>query len=291
VEPTGAAGSPVSGRRVGETFRDCADVCPEMVVIPPGHFEMGSPSSEQGRSDNEAPVHEVRIDYALSVGKYPVTRGEWYRYVAARGRSESSNCYAWNPSNRLWEHRADYGWQNPGFSQDDRHPVVCVSWNEAQEYAQWLTQKTGHHYRLLSEAEYEYINRAGSLSGYFWGGTAEDLCRYANGLDSAVNRGFPTHCNDGHVYTSPVGEFPPNRFGLYDTTGNAWSWTQDCRHDNYNGAPTDGSAWITGGDCSYRMARGGSWFNIPIELRAAYRPKFLATYTDSGVGLRLGRTN
>jgi formylglycine-generating enzyme required for sulfatase activity len=288
--PAACTGASVSGHCVGETFLDCPD-CPEMVVIPPGHFLMGSSSNEDGHFANEDPLHDVRIDYALAVGKFPVTRGEWRRYVTTTGRSESDNCYAWNSSTRLWEHRQDYGWQAPGFSQEDNHPVVCVSLSAAQDYAIWLSQKTGHQYRLLTDAEYEYMNRAGSTNAYFWGNTAEAQCRYANGLDSAVNRGIAAYCNDGYVFTSPVGKFQPNAFGLYDTTGNAWSWTQDCWHDSYSGAPTDGSAWTTGGDCSYRVARGGSWYNIPRELRAAYRPKFLASHTDSGVGLRLGRTD
>src|SRR5262249_7097432 len=135
----------------------------------------------------------------------------------------------------------------------------CVSWKETQEYASWLTEETHHHYRLLSEAEYEYVNRAGSSGTYFWGNTSGDLCRYANA---------GSYCKGGYRYTSPVGSFKPNDFGLFDTTGNVESWTQDCDHDDYSGAPTDGSAW-TAGDCFRRVVRGGSWVGNPRYWHAA----------------------
>jgi hypothetical protein len=124
-------------------FRDCLDGCPEMVVIPPGRFMMGSPHSEVGHFGEESPVHEVRIAYSFAVGKYPVTRGEWRQFVQVTGHPKAENC----------------NWENPGFSQDDSHPVVCIAWGDAAAYTAWLSQKTGHHYRLLSEAEYEYVVR------------------------------------------------------------------------------------------------------------------------------------
>jgi formylglycine-generating enzyme required for sulfatase activity len=226
----------------GTSFQDCM-ACPQMVAIPPGSFMMGSPDSEA-----EGPVHEVRIAYTFAVGKYPVTRGEWRQLVNATGHTNVKAC----------------GWENPPeeFVQDDTHPVVCVSWDDATFYTAWLSQKTGHQYRLLSDAEYEYINRAGSTSRYFWGDSESDLCGYANG-------GWTTFCKPEYPYTSPVGHFKPNRFGLYDTTGNVDEWVQDICHHNYNGAPTDGSAWESGQDG--RVARGGAWawFDHPSLFRAA----------------------
>jgi formylglycine-generating enzyme required for sulfatase activity len=244
-----------------------------MVVIPPGRFHMGSPDDEQARSDDEGPVHEVSIAYPFAVAKYPVTRGQWRQYLAGTGGSGSHNCYGLNQSKGQTEIEPQYSWLDPGFAQEDDHPVVCVRWDEAQGYANWLSQKTGHHYRLLSEAEYEYINRANTSSAYFWGSTDDGQCTYANGADASLKARYSAlqaaGCNDGYVFTSPVGHFQPNAFGLYDTTGNVQSWTQDCWHNNYNGGPGDGSVWTLGGDCSNRVVRGGSFDYRPSLLRVA----------------------
>jgi formylglycine-generating enzyme required for sulfatase activity/uncharacterized caspase-like protein len=284
---------PVSPHRDGETLRDCADVCPEMVVIPPGRFQMGSPSNEQGRLDDEGPVHAVHISYAFAVGKYPVTRGQWRSFLRETGRTGSRGCFT--SVGNQWEQKPEASWLDPGFPQEDSHPAVCMTWSEGQDYATWLSTKTGHHYRLLTEAEYEYINRAGTSSAYIWGGTSDGQCSYANGADAAakVRYGFAdaADCNDGYAFTSPVGKFKPNRFGLYDTTGNVWSWTEDCYHENYGGAPTDGSAWATGGDCSWRVVRGGSWIANPLALLAAKRTRSDPSYGIFDRGLRLARDN
>jgi len=264
----------VSGHRIGQIFRDCRDACPEMVVVPPGHFQMGSVDNDWRHRTEEGPVHEVHITYPFATSKYPVTRGEWGQYVTATGHQLSNHC--------LWGQRYDKNWLDPGFTQNDAHPVVCVSWDEAQDYTRWLSQKTGYHYRLLSDSEYEYINRAGSRTAYFWGDDWD--ARRANGdarRISGVDRAFQT---------SPVGSYPPNGFGLFDTAGNVNAWTQDCWHDNYSGAPTDGIAW-TAGDCSKRGLRGGAWFNSPDMLRAAFRFRQDAGKEFAFVGFRLARTN
>jgi formylglycine-generating enzyme required for sulfatase activity len=243
------------------TFRDTKDNFsgPEMVMIPAGSLQIGSPSDEAGRTHDEGPVHEVHIGRAFAVGKYPITRGEWRKFVVDKGHRGSSE--------------PGESWLDPGYAQDDNHPVVRVTWHEAQDYASWLSLKTGHRYRLLSEAEYEYANRAGSRSAYFWGSTW-------NGYSQHLKR-------DGSPGTWPVGMLKPNAFGLHDTTGHVWCWTEDCWHDNYNGVPQDGSAWTTGGDCSRRVLRGGAWFDDPANLRAAHRSWH---YADNyGPGLRLAR--
>jgi len=171
--------------------------------------------------------------------------------------------------------------------------VVCVTWQEATEHAEWLAWKTKQPYRLLSEGEYEYINRAGTRSAHWWGDSSAEQWRYANGADAALkakhnyaNRGY-AEGNDGFVYTSPVGHFPANAFGLHDTTGNVWSWTQDLWHESYIGAPTDGSAWESGSS-SGRVVRGGSWFSFPSRMRSAYRT--FRHFDLWAVGLRLART-
>jgi formylglycine-generating enzyme required for sulfatase activity len=236
--------------------------CPEMAAIPPGHYLMGSPSTEPGRYDNEGPVHEVTIDYAFAVSRFPVTVAQWRMFVEATGRPARGR------------------WLDPGFPQDDRHPVVCVTWHEAQEYVTWLTHRTRRPYRLLSEAELEYVNRARSRSAYFWGDSIDDLSRYANGNVPAVKARFP--------YTSPVGSFEPNAFGLHDITGNVWCWTNDTWHESYEGAPADGSPWTTGGSRGH-VVRGGSLSTPPRNLRAACRT--YATDPLGDVGFRVARAD
>jgi formylglycine-generating enzyme required for sulfatase activity len=221
-----------------------------MIVVPRGKFQMGSEDDYL----HARPVHEVRIEYDLAVGKYPVTRGEWRKYADETGRKTTNTG----------------DWLSPGFRQDDNHPVVCMRWEEAQAYIDWLSQKTGQRYRMLSEAEYEYANRAGTRTSQFWGDSYNDMRLYAN----KARKG-----------TTPVGSFKPNPWGLFDTTGNVWSWTQDTWHENYNGAPTDGSAWEMGRS-SERVLRGGSWSDD--HHHSACRRGYGHAYND--VGLRLART-
>jgi formylglycine-generating enzyme required for sulfatase activity len=277
----------------GTVFQDCDD-CLEMVRVPTGSFSMGSPDREDGHLDDEGRVHTVTISYPLAVSRYPVTRGQWGKYLQKAGKTGSNNCYVQNPSTGNAEPRPENNWRNPGFSQEDKHPVVCITWEEAQNYAVWLSGQTGQSYRLLSESEYEFVNRAGNASIYSWGRDLADACSYANGADASAKAQFPNWigtltCDDGYVFTSPVGHFKPNRFGLYDTTGNVRSWTADCAHSTYAGAPTDGSAWTTGGACGERVVRGGSWLSERRSLRAAYRLFGIGDSADS-VGVRLGRT-
>jgi formylglycine-generating enzyme required for sulfatase activity len=242
----------------GSTFRDCDD-CPEMVIVPGGSFTMGSPASEVGRSENEGPQHLVTFDYDFAVSKYPITRDEFAQFV-----SET-------------KYDAGLGWQNPGVAQSGRHPVVNISWDNAKAYMAWLSDKTGRTYRLLSESEYEYAERAGTTTAYWWGDRADQLCSHANGGGC------------GHNGTIPVGSYPPNGFGLYDMAGNAWDWTDDCWHDNYVGAPADGTAWTTGERCAQRVLRGDSWHGLPKNLRSASRNNYSGWRYDR-VGFRVART-
>jgi formylglycine-generating enzyme required for sulfatase activity len=175
-----------------------------------------------------------------------------------------------------------------------------VNWDDAKAYVAWMARKTGKTYRLLTEAEWEYAARGrtepGQYPRYFFGDDEKDLCRYGNGADHAAKSSVPgakdwpvAPCNDGYAYTSPVGSFAANGFGLYDMLGNAWQWTEDCYHDSYNGAPSDGSAWTTG-DCSRRVLRGGSWSSLPSRLRVADRFWGFAVDRGNFDGFRLGRT-
>ena len=227
--------------------KDCDD-CPEMVVIPAGSFNLGS---NDGNGD-EKPVHNVNISSFL-MGKTEVTQGQW-RSVMGSNPSHFTNC-------------------------GDDCPVENVSWNEAQVYAQKLSQKTGKRYRLPSEAEWEYAARAGSQGKWSFGDSESELGSHAW---YSANSNSTTH---------KVGQKRVNAFGLYDMYGNVWEWVVDVWHANYNGAPSDGSAWTTGGDQALRVLRGGSRGGRPAYLRSAYRGRLAPGYRDDGTGLRLARTN
>lgn len=266
------------GLQRGDGFRECAH-CPSMVVVPRGAFTMGSPQDEQGRTAEEGPQHVVRLAHPFAVGKYHVTVEEFAVFIGETGYDMKGACYTF--TNGEWSSIADQDWRHPGFPQGRNHPVACVAWHDAVAYAMWLSWTTGHHYRLLSEAEWEYAARGrtepGRYSPYFFGADQRDLCLYGNGADQAVKREVAgaanwstAPCDDGYAYTSPVGSYLPNAFGLYDMLGNLWQWVQDCYKADYDGAPGGGTA-RSAADCSRRVMRGGSWYNYPRFLRAAYR--------------------
>ena len=286
-------------RSPGTVFKDCAD-CPDMVVIPAGRFLMGAaPGEEEHEALSEPfrnrsqPQRGVDVQ-RFSAGKFEVTRGQYRLFAEATGRS-SDGCFVWTGT--AFEIEKTKDWRNPGYAQDDRHPVACVSWDDARAYVRWLSQKTGKDYRLLSEAEWEYAARAGTTTMRFWGDDGNMSCAYANGADVTAETQAPSArnwaaaaCNDRYAYTAPVGSYRPNAFGLHDMLGNVGEWTQDCWNANYNGAPTDGRAWAAG-DCSLRAVRGGSWDDAPVGLRAAYRvgsPTVIRLYSR---GFRVARTD
>ena len=250
---------------VGKTFRDCSG-CPEMVVVPAGTFNMGSNASEESRHSNEGPVHQVTISVSFAVGKYEVTFSEWDACVAAGG------CGGY-PSD-------DKGWGR------GNRPVIRVSWEDANAFVRWLSSETGKPYRLLSESEWEYAARAGTTGPFHFGSTIS--------TDQANYNGNYTYGNGRKgVYrkrTVAVGSFPSNKFGLHDMHGNVWEWVEDCWHSDYSGAPTDGSAWTSGGDCNKRVLRGGSWINSPRFLRAAFRYGYGTGNRDNYIGFRVART-
>ena len=265
--------SPLAAQAVGEVFRDC-DVCPEMVVVPAGSFMMGSADSEEGRFSWEGPQHRVTIDHPFAVGVYEVTFEEWDACVRAGG------CRGHEPD--------DEGWGR------GRRPAIGVSWDDAWAYADWLTDQTGQEYRVLSEAEWEYVARAGTETARYWGESAQQQCQYANGYDAVghAERGWdlnPVGCRDRQAYTAPVGSYRPNGFGLYDVLGNVYEWVDDCWNLSYEGALTDGSPRYTG-DCSLRVLRGSSWDRAPDYLRSAGRLGFRAGYRGSMIGFRVART-
>ena len=266
-----------------KTFRDCTE-CPEMVVVPSGEAFIGSPTSvtqREGvpakRAQRERPVHPVRIANTFAIGKFEVTRHQYSLFVSATGYQGSGGCKYWTGDK--FETADSKNWQDPGYEQGDRHPAVCISWDDAKTYTKWLGKKVGKPYRLPSEAEWEYAARAGTETPRFWGSAPNDACSFANVFDLVGARAGtfstmdPHQCDDGYEKTAPVGSFQANGFGLYDTAGNAWEWTEDYWHKTFIGAPKDGNPWIAGGRCRQRVLRGGSWISIARFVRSGNRSK------------------
>jgi sulfatase modifying factor 1 len=276
--------------KAGGTYRNCQG-CPQMVVIYAGRFDMGSHDSEDGRSDDEGPVHSVNIT-EFAIGKTEITRGQFAEFVKETRYSTGDKC--WTLEDGKYKERKG-SWREPGYPQDDNNPAVCINWNDAQAYVKWLSHKTGRKYRLPTEAEWEYAARGGTGTARYWGSNPDDACAYANGADKtaqALIQGATSwsiqRCTDGFAYTAPVGHFKPNAFGLYDMLGNVWEWTEDIYHADYKGAPTDGSAWQ--GDGDKRLLRGGSWNNSPRDVRAAVRYKSDPGLRFSSFGFRVVRS-
>ncbi|MBS0496632.1 MAG: formylglycine-generating enzyme family protein [Proteobacteria bacterium] len=219
---------------------------------------MGSPITG-ANDDDERPQHEVTINYGFEIGKYEVTFDEYDVFASATKRKLPS----------------DKGWGR------GKRPVIDVSFDDAQAYVQWLSKQTGRKYRLPTEAEWEYAARAFTQIRYYWGGNI------------GKNNANCQNCGSQWDYrqTAPVGSFKPNAFGLHDTAGNVREWVQDCWHQSYHSAPNDGSAWLdrNNGDCRYRVVRGGSWIDGPLNLRPAFRTRINIDATYDILGFRIAR--
>jgi formylglycine-generating enzyme required for sulfatase activity len=270
----------------GTVIHDCP-TCPAMVVLPAGRFKQGANDGENA-SSYDKPRHWVAIAHPFAMSMNTVTLDEYAAFVAATGRDMQS-CDVYDGA---WKHNSAGSWKNPGFTQTGEHPVTCVSWNDAQAYASWISSNAGHRYRLPSASEWEYAARAGTESALPWGNVATDTCAHANVADRTAAQQFPGWsvfgCTDGWVFTAPVGSFKPNAFALNDMLGNVFQWTQDCWTADYVGAPVDGSARVDG-NCAQRELRGGSWFSDPSYVRTNYRNHFATDYRTSSVGIRLVR--
>jgi formylglycine-generating enzyme required for sulfatase activity len=247
-----------------DVFRECSanqekDYCPPMVVLPAGSFTMGSPAAEPGHQPSEQPQHPVTIAKRFAVSKFELTFDEWDACV------DYGDCP---------QGIADSGWGR------GRQPVINVTWGDAQLYVAWLSKTTGRSYRLLTEAEYEYAARAGSTTAYPWG---DEI-----GQHNAVCKECGSRWDNKQA--APVGSFAANGFGLFDMVGNVWEWVEDCLSENYQDAPTDGSAGIGDRNCKNRIVRGGSWQNTPDHLRSAARLGPSLGFRDNLLGFRVGRT-
>ncbi|QVM89417.1 formylglycine-generating enzyme family protein [Pseudomonas entomophila] len=261
----------------GTVFRDCAGVCPEMVVLPAGSFMMGTPDDEPGRQDDEGPLHPVTFAKPFAMSRFQVTAGEWDTYLRQSGAKvvdgdvrPGRHCTA----------------SKPMYKQGPRQPAVCMTYFDVQDYVEWLSKKTGKTYRMVSESEREYAARAGSTGPFPFP------------LDPDAEYEISRHANvygpkDGYSYTAPVGSFPPNAFGLYDMHGNVYEWVADCLHDSYVGAPTDGSAWGRSSrqadSCKVVQIRGNDWGEAPIFSRSGNRNAMTPARPGDWLGFRVVR--
>lgn len=278
VSALARADGPGVALQPGAVFTDCPD-CPAMVVVPPGAFSMGFDGGEEGRY--EGPVRAVRIEKAFAVGQFPVTNAEYARFVDSTGYAVGEGCNYWDFEQKALIKLEGSSWRDPGHDHPilDNEPVVCVSWHDSVAYAAWLSEQTGERYRLLSEAEWEYVARDGSTAQYPWGDDPAGACEWGNVADQALVAtvdeeqfmGSSVNCNDGHARISPVDAYPPNGFGLYDLVGNSWEWTQDCYRVPYPPGPLDGSAFEVEGDCDRRAVRGGAWISKDFRQRPSWR--------------------
>ncbi|MCU0757004.1 MAG: SUMF1/EgtB/PvdO family nonheme iron enzyme [Xanthomonadales bacterium] len=272
---------------------------PVMVGLQGGSFLMGSNKGDPGHESDEGPEQRRVTIRPYAGGKYELTRGEFAVFVAANpgfrtDAEKDGGCYGLKDGN--WALDASFNWRGAGFAPyDDGHPVICVSWNDAQAYVRWLAAETGASYRLPSEAEQEYAIRAGRETAYAWGPDENAGCGAANAGDASLKAARPdwpwsvSSCSDGHAYTAPVGSLAENDFGLHDVVGNVWEWGQDCYVASYAAAPVDGRAVEPKGqkDCTARVLRGASWGGTPAWLRSASRNVYAPSFRFFNTGFRV----
>lgn len=279
--------------------RDCA-TCPEMKTIPAGSFTMGASADlvntlpwtrpiEGARILWESPEVKVTIPEPYLLGVFEVTQHQYMEFVNATGRVTPPNCVVWAGA---WDSTDNgYTWADPGIPQETDHPVACVSRNDAEAYAAWLTEMTGRKYFLPSEAQWEYASRAGGTSTYPWGEDGSDTCLYANVSDATMGAAHPDRpsqsCDDTYLYTAPVGMFDANPWGLHDMIGNVWEWVADCWSTTHTALPTDGTP-VTDGFCDESPLRGGAYGTGPLFTRSSVRggPDPL-TMRQSWIGFRV----
>ena len=285
----------------GQVLKHCKD-CPEMVVIPSGSFQMGNLSHWEDNAIDEGPEHEIAIAQ-FAIGKYEVTWIQFFQFhiqteyrtdaaKSSEGCKSSGDGIEYDNASVVYEYETGGSFLRPGWYQILEMPVVCVSWNDATAYANWLAEITGKPYRLPSEAEIEYVIRAGTTTRYPWGENNSEVCAETNHADQSVAM-LPvdvtvSSCSDGHKFTSPNVAFKPNLFGLHDTNGNASEWVEDCWHDSYAGAPPlKSEAWLENGDCGLRVIRGGNWRTEPDFLRSSFRMWGLKSARSNNIGFRV----
>lgn len=268
ISPLQSLPSPITPYSVDNGSND--SVVPAMVALPGGDFVMGCrPGWDDvlgGCKASEKPPHTVTVK-PFQIGRYEITVGQFKRFVEDTGyqttaeRPIDAGCTIKHAGQLQWVLSKEHHWRNPGFPQTDQHPVVCISWQDTQQYLAWLNQKTGQQYRLPTEEEWEYAARGGQITAFFWGDEADR--QFANYQGTAGK--------DQWQYTAPIGQFSSNAFGLYDVAGNAWEWVENCWRKHYQDASRIGENACTSGTNAARARRGGGWDNYPPSIRSAYR--------------------
>jgi formylglycine-generating enzyme len=278
-------------------IQDCPS-CPQLVVIPAGSFLMGTPKAIQIPTEVPAELDPVRITIrkSFALGRFELTRAEFREFVVATGyQPPDPHCRSWVEDLKAFRDvplRWDQAF-TPA-KPEDRHPATCIDWQDSKAYLAWLSQKTGKHYRMPSETEWEYAARAGTQTLYPWGNDPKDACRQANMNDRSTAARYPLSwtvvpCDDGFADIAPVGSLQANKFGLYDMLGNVWEWAEDCASLSYFGRPLDERAWVWDGGCKRRIQRGGGWITGPERTRPGFHGDGDERDRAEFAGLRVAR--
>ncbi|AIG00691.1 protein PvdO [Pseudomonas fluorescens] len=268
LAPSAQAAAPP---KPGTVFKDCKH-CPEMVVLPTGTFKMGTPDDEVGRQPDEGPIHDVTFAKPVAISRFQVLAGEWDSYIQETG-------YKMPDGDDRPGRQCTAG--KPTYKTSPKHPAVCMDFAEANAYVAWLSKKTGKQYRMVSESLREYAARGGTSGPFpfpFDEGKEYSIAKHANTYGPA----------DGYSYTAPAGSYAPNAFGVYDMHGNVYEWVEDCENDSYVGAPSDGSAWLTG-QCEVRQIRGNDWGEAPVFSRSGNRNNLYPNVRGDWLGFRVAR--
>lgn len=262
----------------------CAD-CPELITIPAGSYQMGK-TVNYGYGDMDGPSHTVTLQHAFALAKHEVTLGQYRRFIRDSGHVPERKCNVYKEDAK-WFIDPARSWDKPGFAQQDSHPVVCVSWRDAQAYIKWLNGRTGRQFRLPSEAEWEYVATLADLGDSRNGGAVSH--DHAN-IGTVECCGGEKGGRDVWMHTAPVGSFPPDKFGLSDIRGNVWEWQADCYHPDYDDAPDDGSARVSCPKSGYHVVRGASYGDGGQYLSERLRLQGTDDYGYFTVGFRLAET-
>lgn len=285
--------APPAGTLLRDTLAD-GSPGPELVVIPAGRFLMGA--DDPDALPREQPVRAVVLQRPLAVARTETTVAQFARFVQGAGYIIQRGCW-YHTDDGAWLEIGTSTWRSPRFAQGDDHPVTCINHRDASMYAAWLSRQTGYHYRLPSEAEFEYFNRAGVAENLTAGQRdPATICRVANVADASSGLSYGVDCDDGYHHTSPVANYAANAFGLFDTGGNLWEYTLDCWNPGYRARwrtwftppPVDGSPWMRG-DCGRHVLRGGSYLSSARNMRLSRREHGFGEMRVSHTGFRVVR--